>query len=74
MPAIWARPCRAILGMCGYLAAATQAPITSLVIVMEMTTQHAMVLPLMITVVIATWISKLLSPPLYRTLAQRYAA
>jgi H+/Cl- antiporter ClcA len=66
-------PC-AILGMCGYLAAVTQAPITSLVIVMEMTTQHAMVLPLMITAVIATAISKLLSPPLYRTLAQRYAA
>ena len=37
----------AILGMCGYLAGVTQAPLTSLVIVMEMTTQHAMVLPLM---------------------------
>ena len=63
----------AILGMCGYLAGVTQAPITSLVIVMEMTTQHAMVLPLMITAVIGAAISKLLSPPLYQTLAQRYA-
>jgi H+/Cl- antiporter ClcA len=63
----------AILGMCGYLAGVTQAPITSLVIVMEMTTQHAMVLPLMITAAIATTVSKLFSPPLYRTLAQRYA-
>jgi H+/Cl- antiporter ClcA len=62
-----------ILGMCGYLAGVTQAPLTSLVIVMEMTTQHAMVLPLMITAAIATAVSKLLSPPLYRTLAQRYA-
>jgi H+/Cl- antiporter ClcA len=63
----------AILGMCGYLAGVTQAPLTSLVIVMEMTTQHAMVLPLMITAAIATAISKLLSPSLYRTLAERYA-
>jgi H+/Cl- antiporter ClcA len=63
----------AILGMCGYLAGVTQAPLTSLVIVMEMTTQHAMVLPLMITAALATAVSKLLSPPLYRALAQRYA-
>jgi H+/Cl- antiporter ClcA len=64
----------AILGMCGYLAGVTQAPLTSLVIVMEMTTQHAMVLPLMVTAAIATAISKLLSPSLYRTLAlERYA-
>jgi H+/Cl- antiporter ClcA len=63
----------AILGMCGYLAGVTQAPLTSLVIVMEMTTQHAMVLPLMITAVMGTAVSKLLTPPLYQTLAQRYA-
>jgi chloride channel protein, CIC family len=63
----------AILGMCGYLAGVTQAPLTSFVIVMEMTAQHAMVLPLMVTAAIATTVSKLLSPPLYRTLAQRYA-
>lgn len=44
----------------------------SLVIVMEMTTQHGMVFPLMVTVIIATALSRLLSPPLYRTLAQRY--
>jgi H+/Cl- antiporter ClcA len=65
----------AILGMCGYLAGVTQAPLTSLVIVMEMTSQHAMVLPLMVTAALATAVSKLLSPPLYRTLArQRYSA
>ena len=63
----------AILGMCGYLAGVTQAPLTSFVIVMEMTTQHAMVLPLMITAAVATAVSKLLSPPLYRTLAARFA-
>jgi H+/Cl- antiporter ClcA len=63
----------AILGMCGLLAAVTQAPLTSLVIVIEMTAQHLMVFPLMVTVIIATTVSKLLSQPLYRTLAQRYA-
>lgn len=62
----------AILGMCGYLAAVTQAPLTALVIVMEMTAQHGMVFPLAITVIVATSLSRLLSPPLYRTLAERY--
>jgi H+/Cl- antiporter ClcA len=64
----------AILGMCAYLAGVTQAPLTSFVIVMEMTSQHAMVLPLMVTAAVATAVSKLLSPPLYRELAQRYAS
>jgi H+/Cl- antiporter ClcA len=62
----------AILGMCGYLAGITQAPLTSLVIVMEMTAEHAMVLPLMVTAALATAISKLASPPLYQSLADRY--
>jgi H+/Cl- antiporter ClcA len=62
----------AILAMCGYLAGVTQAPLTSFVIVMEMTTGHQIVLPLMLVATIATMVSKLLSPPLYRTLAERY--
>jgi H+/Cl- antiporter ClcA len=62
----------AILGMCGFLAGVTQAPLTSLVIVMEMTSQHAMILPLMITAALATAMSKLISPPLYQSLAARY--
>jgi H+/Cl- antiporter ClcA len=62
----------AILGMCGFLAGVTQAPITSFVIVMEMTAQHAMVLPLMLTAAVATAISKMVSRPLYQTLADRY--
>jgi len=64
----------AILGMCGFLAGVTQAPLTSFVIVMEMTSQHAMVLPLMLTAAIATTLSKLISPPLYQSLADRYTA
>jgi H+/Cl- antiporter ClcA len=62
----------AILGMCGYLAGVTQAPLTSFVIVMEMTAQHAMVLPLMLTAAVATALSKLITPPLYQSLADRY--
>jgi H+/Cl- antiporter ClcA len=62
----------AILGMCGFLAGVTQAPLTSLVIVMEMTAQHAMVLPLMVTAAIATAVSRLISRPLYQSLADRY--
>jgi H+/Cl- antiporter ClcA len=64
----------AILGMCGYLAGVTQAPLTSFVIVMEMTAQHAMVLPLMVTAAIATAISRMVSRPLYQSLADRYPA
>ena len=64
----------AILGMCGFLAGVTQAPLTSFVIVMEMTSQHAMVLPLMLTAAIATALSQLISPALYQSLAGRYAA
>jgi len=44
------------------------------VIVMEMTAQHAMILPLMVTAALATAISRMLSPPLYQTLADRYCA
>jgi H+/Cl- antiporter ClcA len=62
----------AILGMCGYLAGVTQAPLTSFVIVMEMTAEHAMVLPLMVTAAVATTVSKLVTPPLYQALADRY--
>jgi H+/Cl- antiporter ClcA len=64
----------AILGMCGYLAGVTQAPLTSFVIVMEMTAQHAMVLPLMVTAALATALSKFISPPLYQSLADRYGS
>jgi H+/Cl- antiporter ClcA len=60
--------------MCGFLAGVTQAPLTSFVIVMEMTSEHAMVLPLMLTAAVATALSRLISPPLYQALADRYAA
>jgi H+/Cl- antiporter ClcA len=58
------------LGMVAFLAAMTQTPITSFVIVMEMTANHQMLLPLMATAVIAHGISRSVSPvPLYQALA-----
>jgi H+/Cl- antiporter ClcA len=63
----------ALLGMVAYLAGVVQAPITAFVIVMEMTDNHDMVLPLMATALIATAISRLVChDALYRVLAQRF--
>ncbi|MYM35182.1 chloride channel protein [Duganella sp. FT94W] len=58
------------LGMVGFLAAATQAPLTSFIIVMEMVDGHAMVLSLMACAMVARTVSRVLSPPLYAQLAQ----
>ena len=58
------------LGMAGFLAAATQAPLTAFIIVMEMIDGHSMVLSLMACALIASLVSKLISPPLYASLAQ----
>ncbi|ACD15478.1 chloride channel protein [Paraburkholderia phytofirmans] len=60
------------LGMVGYLAAVTQSPITSFVIVMEMINGHALVISLMATALISSRVSRLLTPPLYESLAERY--
>ena len=58
------------LGMAGFLAAATQAPLTAFIIVMEMVDGHALVLSLMACSLVASGISRLLSQPLYPTLAR----
>lgn len=58
------------LGMVGFLAAATQAPLTAFIIVMEMIDGHAMVLSLMACSLVASGVSQVLSRPLYSTLAQ----
>jgi H+/Cl- antiporter ClcA len=64
-----------LLGMVAYFSGVVQAPITAFVIVMEMTDNHDMVLPLMATALIATAVSRLVCPrPLYRTLAERFLA
>lgn len=58
------------LGMVGFLAAATQAPITAFIIVMEMVEGHALVLSLMACAMVASAVSRLVSAPMYAALAQ----
>ncbi|MFG6413909.1 chloride channel protein [Roseateles sp. DC23W] len=62
-------PALIALGMAGFLAATTQAPLTSFIIVMEMVDGHAMVLSLMACALVASGVSRLLSPALYVSLA-----
>jgi H+/Cl- antiporter ClcA len=57
------------LGMASFLAATTQAPLTSFIIVMEMVDGRAMVLSLMAGAMLASLISRLISRPLYSTLS-----
>lgn len=61
-----------VLAMAGFLAAATQAPITSFIIVMEMVDGYSKIIALMAVALFASWISRFISPPLYMTLARRY--
>lgn len=57
------------LGMAAFLAAVTQAPMTAFVIVMEMVDGHGLVLSLMTSALLASGVSRLVSAPLYSTLA-----
>ncbi len=68
----WA-PLPALIALCmtGYLAAVTQSPITSFVIVMEMTNGTGMIIPMMATALIAGRISSVVTPPLYEALAEK---
>ncbi len=59
-----------VLGMTSYLAGVVQAPLTSAVILMEMTRDPALVGPLMLAALIARWSSGLIMPePLYHVLS-----
>ena len=57
------------LGMAGFLAAVTQAPMTAFVIVMEMVDGHGLVLSLMACALLSSGVSRLVSVPLYACLA-----
>jgi H+/Cl- antiporter ClcA len=62
-----------LLGMVGYFTGVVQAPITAFVIVMEMTADQAMLIPLMATAVIAYGTSRLVCPEaLYHALADQF--
>ena len=58
-----------VLCMAGFLAAATQAPLTSFIIVMEMADGYSIVIGLMATALLSSGLSRLISPPLYHTIA-----
>ena len=57
------------MGMAGFLAAVTQAPITSFIIVMEMIDGRPLVLSLMAVAMGAAGVSRMVSRPLYETIA-----
>lgn len=62
-----------VIGMAAYFAGVVQAPITAFVIVMEMTDNHDMVVPLMLVTLLATAVSRMICPrPLYKALASDY--
>ncbi|ORU93265.1 MAG: chloride channel protein [Cycloclasticus sp. symbiont of Bathymodiolus heckerae] len=62
-----------LLGMTGYFAGMLQSPLTSFVIIMEMTNTHDLLLPMMATAFIANGTSKLICPlSLYEGLTQTY--
>jgi H+/Cl- antiporter ClcA len=62
-----------ILGMVSYFAGVTQAPITAFVIVMEMTDNHEMILPLMAAAFLAKLCSRLICPtPIFHAMAGNY--
>ena len=63
-------PALIAMGMAGFLAAATQAPLTAFIIVMEMVDGHAMVLSLMTVSMLSSLVSRLLSRPLSSAMAE----
>lgn len=63
-----------VLGMIGYFTGVVRAPLTASIIIMEMTADRTMVLPLFATALIADWASaKVCRPKLYHTLAKQFA-
>ena len=60
------------LCMVGFLAAVTQSPITSAIIVMEMINSHSMVISLMAVALIAKAVSSRMGPELYQQLARGF--
>jgi H+/Cl- antiporter ClcA len=63
-------PALIAMGMAGFLAAVTQAPLTAFIIVMEMVDGHSMVLSLMASAMLASLVSRMISRPLYESLAE----
>ncbi len=64
-----------LLGMAAYFTGVVQSPITAAVIVMEMTDNRELMVPLMATSFVAFGVSRLVCPhPLYKALAMKFLA
>ena len=64
-----------LLGMAAYFTGVVQAPITGIVIVMEMTNNQQLAMPIMAASMLALLTSRLICPhPLYGALAERFKA
>ncbi|MCP5141168.1 MAG: chloride channel protein [Chromatiales bacterium] len=62
-----------LLGMAGYFTGVVQTPLTAVIIIMEMTQGQTMLLPLMVTALIASAVSRRVCPvPIYEALAQHF--
>lgn len=65
----------AILGMSGYFAGVVQAPMTTVVIIIEMTGNHDNVTPIMASAMLGYGVARLISPqPLYHELSRLWIA
>lgn len=65
----------AILGMAGYFAGVVQAPMTAFVIILEMTGNHANVVPIMASAMLGYGTARMLArEPLYHALSRLWAA
>jgi len=62
-----------VLGMASYLSGVVQAPLTSAVILMEMTRDPGLVGPLMLAALVARWASSWVMPePIYHLLSESW--
>lgn len=63
-----------LLGMVAFLAALTRAPVTAIVMVLQITSSQVFTLPLIVAALIATWISNLLGKSIYEYQIANYLA
>jgi H+/Cl- antiporter ClcA len=62
-----------LLGMAGYFTGVVRAPLTASIIMMEMTAERSMILPLFATALLADWISSMVCrPKLYHALSRQF--
>lgn len=62
-----------LLGVVGYFAGVVRAPLTAVIIVMEMSADRGMILPLFGTALIADWVSAMICrPKLYHALSLQF--